>query len=86
MMNVLVSSTPVPVQYANWRGSIIESVLLMMWYLTILSIAFIAKEVTAMGQRSFRALMLLPLGMGITMECLNSSGSVQQAKEPWNRS
>lgn len=74
MMYILASSTPLPVQFANWRGSISGSVTLMMWFLMTLSIAFITSEVRATGLRSFRALTEFFLGTETTVECFHSWG------------
>lgn len=49
---------PRPVLYANWRGSICEPSSVIIWFLMTLSIAFIARQVSATGQSSFMTFML----------------------------
>ena len=51
-MNILASSTPLLVRYANWRGSIGELVAFVMWCFTIFSIDIITREVRATSLRS----------------------------------
>ncbi len=85
IINVFASSTPLPARYANSSGSIRKSFALIMWCFRILSIAFIPREVRATGRRSFSAVVLLFLGMGITVECFHSWGTVLLSMDLWNR-
>lgn len=64
-MNILASSTPLHMRYANWRGSIKEFVSRCF---TIFSIAFITREVRATGLNSLSSLVVLLIGMGMTVE------------------
>ena len=83
-MNILASSTPLPALYANCSVSINGSADLVMEFLTILSIAFITKEVRATGLRSFSTLVGPFLGMGMTVECFHFWCTVLQFKEVLN--
>jgi len=68
-MNILASSTPLLVRYANWRGLIIEFVSHEMLFNNRLS--FITREVRATGLKSLSTLVVLFFGMGMTVECFN---------------
>ncbi len=72
--------------YANWSGSIRESVSSVMWVFMTLSIALITREVKATVLRSFGTFVVPFFGMGITVKCFHIWGTVLQVIELWDRS
>lgn len=58
-MNIFASLLLRLMRYANWKGSICELITPMLCCLTILSIAFIAKEMRATCLKSLSTLVVL---------------------------
>lgn len=72
-----------PVQYADWKGSIREFVSPMTCHFTIISIVFITREVRATGLKSLSSLVVLFFGMG--MRCVSTSVELYSCRRIFGR-
>ncbi len=79
------SSTPLLVWYANCKESNLWPVTVISCDLTSLFKAFMAKEVNAMGRKSFKECDFSCLGIGIILDVFHKQGTTAWSRDAWNR-
>ena len=77
----IVSSVDLLGQYANWSGSSVSGIMVLMGATTSLSKHFMAIYVSALGRQSFRQVTLLFLGTGTMVVCLKHVGITDPGRE-----